>query len=126
VSAQARKYLWDIAQAAELIARFTAERGFDDYLADAMLRAAVERQFTIVGEATVTLRRLDPALAAAIPDLAKIIAFRNILVHGYATVDNHVVWGIVERQLAVLRSTVERLIRDIDSKGTPNSPDGTV
>jgi uncharacterized protein with HEPN domain len=126
VSAQARKYLWDIAQAAELIARFTAERGFDDYLADAMLRAAVERQFTIVGEATVTLRRLDPALAAAIPDLAKIIAFRNILVHGYATVDNHVVWGIVERQLAVLRSTVERLIRDIDSKGAPNSPGGTV
>jgi uncharacterized protein with HEPN domain len=79
-----------------------------------MLRAAVERQFTIVGEATVALRRIDPTLAASIPDLAKIIAFRNILVHGYATVDNRVVWGIVEGQLAPLRNTVERPLRSVE------------
>lgn len=39
--------------------------------------------------------------------------------HGYATVDNRVVWGIVERQLGPLRSTVERLIRSMDDGKPP-------
>jgi uncharacterized protein with HEPN domain len=91
---------------------FIAGKSFADYLADSMLRSAVERQFTIIGEAIVQLRRLDPATAAAIPDLADIIAFRNILVHGYTTVDDQLVWGIVERELAPLRAAVERLVRE--------------
>jgi len=122
VTGQAHAYLWDIAQATERIARFTAERSFDDYLADDMLRAAVERQFTIIGEATVALRRLDPAMADAIPDVAAIIAFRNILVHGYATVDNRVVWGIVEGDLGRLRKAVAKLI-STNEKHSPASPD---
>lgn len=51
IGEEAAKLLWDARGAAERIARFTADRGFDDYLADDMLRAAVERQFEIVGEA---------------------------------------------------------------------------
>ena len=73
---RADKYLWDAHTAAERIARFTAERTFDDYLADDMLRAAVERQFEIIGEAFVGLRRADPLLAERIPDLSRIVAFR--------------------------------------------------
>jgi uncharacterized protein with HEPN domain len=49
-SSGALKYLWDAQQAAERIARFTAGRSLNDYLADEMLRAAVERQFEIIGE----------------------------------------------------------------------------
>lgn len=48
---EARTYLYDIQQAAALIAEFTAGRNLDQYLADAMLRSAVERQFEIIGEA---------------------------------------------------------------------------
>jgi uncharacterized protein with HEPN domain len=88
ISPDAAKYLWDARRAAERIARFTDGRGFDDYLADEMLRAAVERQFEIIGEAFAGLRRTDPELADAIPDLPRIVAFRNVLIHGYATVDD--------------------------------------
>ena len=48
---EVRKYLYDIQQASALIEQFTAGRDFDDYARDAMLRAAVEREFEIVGEA---------------------------------------------------------------------------
>ena len=106
----AAKYLWDAQHAAERVARFTAERSFEDYLADDMLRAAVERQFEIIGEAFAGLRRSDLALAAAIPDLPRIVAFRNILIHGYATVDDRLVWGVVERDLAGLQETIARLL----------------
>ena len=39
-----RKYLFDIAQAGELLARFTAGKALADYQRDPMLRSAVERQ----------------------------------------------------------------------------------
>jgi uncharacterized protein with HEPN domain len=106
----AAKYLWDAQRAAERIARFTAGRSFEDYLADDMLRAAVERQFEVIGEAFAGLRRADPALAAAIADLPRIVAFRNILIHGYATVDDRLVWGVVERDLAGLQEAIARLL----------------
>ena len=73
---------------AERIARFQGGAELDDYLADDVLRTAVERRFEIIGEAFAGLRRADPALAAAIPDLPHIVGFRKILVHGYATVDH--------------------------------------
>lgn len=37
------------------------------------------------------LRRIDPDSATAVPELTRVIAFRNILVHGYANVDNRLV-----------------------------------
>ena len=110
ITNEAAKYLWDAHQAAERIAAFVAGRSFDDYLADEMLRAAVERQFEIIGEAFVGLRRVDPTLATGIPDLPRIIAFRNVLIHAYATVDAALVWGVVENDVPKLQTAIARLL----------------
>lgn len=107
---EAAKLLWDARGAAERIARFTAGRSFEDFLADDMLRAAVERQFEIIGEAFASLRRIDPTLAAGIPDLPRIVAFRNVLIHAYATIDSKLVWGVIENHLPALHATVTRLL----------------
>ncbi|MBV9750319.1 MAG: DUF86 domain-containing protein [Acetobacteraceae bacterium] len=107
---EAAKYLWDARRAAERIARFTTGRGFDDYLSDEMVRSAVERQFEIIGEALAGLRRVDPSLAASIPNLPRIVAFRNVLIHGYATVDDRLVWGVVEGDLPRLLALLARLL----------------
>ena len=107
---EARKYLLDIQLAADRIDRFSAGKLFEQYLADEMLRSAVERQFSVIGEALSRLAKDDPEVAAAIPDHAKIIAFRNILIHGYATVDDRIVWGVMENHLAALRSAVRDLL----------------
>jgi len=106
---RAAKYLWDAQRAAERVARFTVGRTCDDYLGDEMLRSAVERQFEIIGEAFTGLRRVDPKLAATIPDLPRIVAFRNVLIHGYATVDSRLVWGVVDGKLAELLTLLTRL-----------------
>jgi uncharacterized protein with HEPN domain len=87
-----RKYLWDALAAAELLSQFGEGKSLEDYQADPLLRSAVERQFEIIGEALNQLSKLDPDLAAGIPDLRRIVAFRNILIHGYATVDDALVW----------------------------------
>ena len=96
------------------VARFTAVRTLDDYLADEMLRAAVERQFEIIGAALNSLRHAHPLLAAQIADLSRIIAFRNVLIHDYAGVDSRLVWGIVQRELPLLLGTLSRMLANDD------------
>ena len=68
-----------------------------------MLRSAVERQFEIIGEALAQVLRLDPSLRSRISDAGRIIAFRNRLIHGYSSVADDVVWGILEANLPSLR-----------------------
>jgi uncharacterized protein with HEPN domain len=80
-----------------------------------MLRSAVERQFEIVGEALNQLAKLAPDLAAQIPDLPRIVAFRNILIHGYAVVDNAIVWRAVQENVPELLSVLERLLSAPDA-----------
>ncbi len=111
----AAKYLWDVQQAAERIMRFTTGRTFDDYLADEMFAAAVERQFQIIGEALVSLRRIAPDAAALIPDARQIIGFRNVLVHAYGDVDSAQVWGTIQNNLPGLQRTVADLLRDVQA-----------
>ncbi len=109
---EAKKYLYDVHQAAQLIASFTAGKTLAAYEDDAMLRAAVERQFEIIGQALVQLARLDAPLAAPITDYRRIVAFRNILIHGYAEVDHRIVWDIVESKLPTLRREVAALLEE--------------
>lgn len=106
------KYLWDAIRSAARIERFTQNRTFDDYLSDEMFRFAVERQFEIIGEALGALRRIAPALAAEVPNLNQIVAFRNILVHMYSEIGNDKVWNTIERDLPTLRATLERLLAE--------------
>lgn len=76
------------------------------------MRSAVERQFEIVGEALGQLARVDAAMAERIPNLREIIAFRNILIHGYAVIDRARVWRVIEEDLPRLRATLEELLPD--------------
>jgi len=106
----AKAYLADMIAAAERISAFTSGKTYEDYLANDLLRSGVERQFEILGEALRKLSELEPQMAARIPEYRRIIGFRNILVHGYASVDNWLVWGIVENKLPVLRASVASLV----------------
>jgi len=111
-----RKYLWDVLTAAELLREFSAGKSFEDYQADAMLRSAVERQFEIVGEALNHLSKVDPGLASDIPDLGRVVAFRNILIHGYAIVDDALVWQALTDRLPGLVKTVQDLLEATDPR----------
>lgn len=105
-----RKSLEDMRHAADLVQQFLVGRSFADYQAEAIFHAAVERQLTIIGEPMVRLKRDAPTIAAQFPELQQVVAFRNILVHGYDIVDDSVVWDVVENHLPILLHRVERLL----------------
>jgi len=107
---EAKTYLFDIARAGEMIASFLEGKTLSDYAADPMLRSAVERQFEIIGEALAKLAKHHPDIAAGITDHQRIIAFRNILIHGYADIDDRLVFDIAASKLPVLRQEAARLL----------------
>ncbi len=109
--------LWDARRAAQLIQDFIVGHSLDQYERDAMLRSAVERQFEVIREALNKLKRADPDTAARIADLPKIVAFRNILAHGYATIDNVLVWQFANTRLVQLSDALDRLMEELPDSG---------
>jgi len=79
-----------------------------------MLRSAVERQFEVIGEALRQAVTLEPALARRFTDAKRIIAFRNRLIHGYASVSDALVWGVIEKNLPELSRQVEQMLEELD------------
>ena len=79
-----------------------------------MLRAAVERKLGIVGEALSQLLRSFPGYRDRITLVSDVIAFRNQIVHGYATVKDDIVWEVVQTQLPRLHGEVAQLLAELD------------
>lgn len=109
---QARKLLFDVVESGRSIREWCQRRTFADYEADRQLRRAVEREFEIIGEALNRLRHLDSVTAARIDQLSRIVGFRNRIIHGYDTVDDATVWGIIDRHLPELIAQVEMLLQE--------------
>lgn len=110
-----RTWLWDVREAALAISGFV--RGLDSagYASSELVHSAVERKFEIIGEALNQLSKAEPAMAARIPHLPQIVAFRNQLIHGYALVDHKTVWSVIQHSLPELQEAVSRLLQESDA-----------
>lgn len=105
------KTLEDIRDAAAFILEATGGKTGDDYAQDRLLRQAVERNFELIGEAMGRLAREDPATTSRIGEHKRIIAFRNVLIHGYDLVDDELVWDTVQQKVPALLAEVEELLK---------------
>ena len=108
-----RVLLADIDRAAMDIGRFTEGMDSAAFSGDALTQAAVERKFEIIGEALNRLQKAHPELAERIPRLRRIIDFRNLLIHGYASVMPERVWDYAENHVPQLRRIVRALLADL-------------
>ena len=90
---------------------------------DRLLIAAVERKFEIIGEALNRIRKVDVATAQRIPECRSIIGFRNLLIHGYDSIDYGQLWQISQTDVSPLRELVKGLIEEA---GSPPEESGGV
>lgn len=109
---EAAAALWDAERAARLVTEFVAGHTFDDYESNPLLRSAVERQFEVLGEALNRVKRYDEGLASQVPDLAKVVAFRNVIAHGYDVLDNHRVWDYATNFVGDLGARLQDLLSE--------------
>jgi uncharacterized protein with HEPN domain len=107
------KLLEDIRDAAAFVRQITEHKSLDDYRGDRLLRQAVERNFEIIGEAVGRLAKIDPATSSKIGQHAQIIAFRNILIHGYDLIDDAQVWDVIQQDLPKLGADVTALLKSV-------------
>lgn len=107
------KWLEDIRVSSLFILDVAKGKTLRDYSSDVMVRSAVERHFEIIGEAMNRIARYDPETAERVGDYAKIIAFRNVLIHGYDLVNHEDVWNVIKNHLPDLLTKVEALLNEV-------------
>ena len=108
-----RTYVWDIQDAANAITSFVSGVDAETYSNPPLIHSAVERKFEIIGEALNALHKVDPELAKRVPDSSQIIAFRNILIHGYAVIKHERVWTVANESVPILLNAVQALLLEL-------------
>ncbi|MBL7141449.1 MAG: DUF86 domain-containing protein [Planctomycetes bacterium] len=101
--------LRDIVEAADAVGRFVADTTEDEFAGDEVLRSAVLQKLTVIGEAASRLSRDFRAAHPSIP-WADIIAFRNIAVHAYFSVDWSIVWVAATEDAPRLRRQLAEIL----------------
>ena len=105
-----KKYLFDIKESIDSIEKYLGDkRDFKVYVADKMMRRAIEREFEIIGEAMGRIEKLDSTLN--ISSKRQIISMRNRVIHGYDKIDNEIIWGTIVRHLPTLKIEIQDLLR---------------
>jgi uncharacterized protein with HEPN domain len=108
-------YLSDVIAACDGIETVLAGVDLAAYQRDRAVRSAVEREFTIIGEAVNALTRREPDLATGVSHARLIVGFRNQLVHDYASVDDETVYAIARQDVSVLRAECVALLEGLGS-----------
>lgn len=101
--------LKDIASACREILEHS-ENNADRVVSDRLFALAIERLFLVIGEAMVRVRDDAPELLGSIRDARAIIGMRNVIVHGYDTVDPLRIRDAVNEAVPALLSDVEELL----------------
>lgn len=103
-------YLELALMALEKIPRFLQERTQEEYLKDDLCQSAIERQLEIAGDALGQIRKIDAELFGRIPDGNLVVAFRNVLAHGYATLDHERVYEAATKKAPALLTFLQELL----------------
>lgn len=83
---------------------------FENYQSDLRTKRAIERNIEIIGEAMNWILKENSEIN--ISNSRKIVDVRNRIIHGYDSVSDDVIWGIVIRNLPVLKNEVEMLLNE--------------
>lgn len=102
--------LRDIREAVERIEKY-ANRGRQAFDSDELIQTWVLHHLQIIGEAVRALSEEKKEEAAAI-EWSKIIGMRNILVHNYFAIDKELVWAVIENDLPVVRTEIDKLLAE--------------
>ena len=104
-----QKYLFDIQTSIDSINEYLGDkRDFNHYQNNKLLRRGIERELEIIGEANRILK-LDSDIK--IDNARKIVDLRNWVIHGYDKIDDVIIWGIISKQVPLLKIQVDELLK---------------
>jgi uncharacterized protein with HEPN domain len=109
---EVKTWLFDILNAILEIESFVLDqpKEFDAFKKDLRTRRAIERNIEIIGEALSRIISKDTSLS--ISNARKIVDTRNRIIHGYDSVSDEIIWGILTQHLPQLKIEVEKLLEE--------------
>ena len=107
-----KTWLYDILNAIIEIESFLSDspKDFLAYQKDLKTRRAVERNIEIIGEAMSRILNKDSMIELS--SSRKIVDTRNRIIHGYDSVSDDIIWGILINHLPLLRAEVQKLLEE--------------
>ena len=105
-------FLRHILDCIEKIEMYLQDFGYKEFQNDSKTIDAVVRNVEIIGEAANNLARDFRSNTPNI-DWRKIIATRNRIIHGYATVDLEIIWNIAQNDLNPLKEEIEKILENL-------------
>ena len=106
-----RQRLQDILDAIEAIELYSVDT-FDEFVADSKTQDAILFNLIIIGEAANRISEDFQEEYFTVPWSA-MIGTRNVIVHGYDQVKLQIVWQILQRDLASLKSQIADILTQI-------------
>lgn len=105
-----KSWLYDILNAINEIDSFFIDvpKDFLAFQNDLRTKRAVERNIEIIGEAMSRILKRDESIQ--ISNSRKLVDVRNRIIHGYDSVSDDIIWGIIIKHLPTLQSEAEQLL----------------
>jgi uncharacterized protein with HEPN domain len=107
-----KTWLYDILSSINEIESYYTDipKMFEIYQNDLRTKRAVERNIEIIGEAMNRIVKQDHTIE--ISNSRKIVDVRNRIIHGYDSVSDDIIWGIIVNNLPLLQKEVEKLLNE--------------
>jgi len=104
------KYLTDIINWIEGIdIHLGANKDFTFYYSSITVKRAVERELEIIGEAVSRILKTHPGFPVSYA--RTIVDLRNRVIHAYDAIDDNLVWRIIIKDIPILKTEVEMLLK---------------
>ena len=109
-----KELLTDVVEAIDKIMLYTSGMDFEIFAGNDLVKDALARNFTIIGEAS---SRLEDSFREQFPDVEwqKIRGLRNRVVHDYVGIDYQILWMILEENLPEVKAQIEHIITQIET-----------
>ena len=108
MSREWRVYVADMREFCARVAEYTDGLSRAEFEKTQLVYDATLRNLELIGEAA---RHVPDEARARAPDVPwrRVIAVRNILIHGYLGLDNDIIWDIVQNEIGKLLRALEKL-----------------
>ncbi len=104
-------YLLDILDSARAAMKYASGKTWEEFSTSPLLQDAIVRRLEIVGEAS---SRVSIATQKQYPQLPwiEMKGTRNRIIHEYDSIELDIIWDIIQKDLPVLVSELEKIIPD--------------
>lgn len=81
---------------------------FKTFKSDFILKRAIEPDLEIIGEAVKHIISIDPTIT--ISSTKNIFGLQNLITHAYDSIEDELVWGIIQKDIPILKNEIDQLI----------------